>query len=65
MITLTGWVVVATLNGQQTFDQQKVYKTPEECYIGLHWPKDENDNGKYQCFYIEGKPVSFEIKVKK
>ncbi|XKX17514.1 hypothetical protein MVUOKPPV_CDS0117 [Klebsiella phage phi1_175008] len=63
MITLTGWVVVATLNGKSEIDNSHVYKTPGECYVALHWPTTEGDKTKYQCFYIEGKPVEFEVKV--
>lgn len=65
MITVTGWVVLATLNGNVTIDSKTVFKAPEDCYNFLVvWPRDEGDKTKYQCFYIEGQPVEFEVKVK-
>lgn len=65
MITITGWVVLATLNGNVTIDSKTVFKAPEDCYNSLVlWPRDEGDKTKYQCFYIEGQPVEFEVKVK-
>lgn len=36
MVTLSGWIVVATLNGKQEIDQSTIYKTPGECYVALH-----------------------------
>lgn len=64
MITLTGWVVVATLNGKSKFENRAIYKDPVDCYAALNWaPGVEGDKTKYQCFYIEGKPVEFEVKV--
>lgn len=62
MISLAGYVVIATLNGKQEIHNERVYKTPGECYVSLHWPKDEDDKAKYECFYIEGKPVKIEAK---
>ena len=65
MITITGWVVLATLNGNVTIDSKTVFKAPEDCYTSLVlWPRDEGDKTKYQCFYSEGQPVEFEVKVK-
>lgn len=63
MITLTGWIVIATLNGKSEIDNSRLYKTPRDCYVALNWPKTEGDKAKYECFYIEGKPVDFEVKV--
>lgn len=62
MVTLSGWIVVATLNGKQEIDQSTIYKTPGECYVALHWPTTEGDKASYNCFYIEGKPVKLEVK---
>lgn len=62
MITLVGWVVVSTLNGAKNIENEKIYQNPGDCYVALHWPKVEGDKAKYECFYIEGKPVKMEVK---
>lgn len=64
MITLVGWVVVATLNGKHEIDQSQIYNSPGECYVALHWPTTSGDKAKYECFYIEAKPVKMEVVVK-
>lgn len=65
MIPVAGWVVLATLNGNVTMETKNIFKAPEDCYNSLvTWPRDEDDKAEYQCFYIEGKPVEFEVKVK-
>lgn len=65
MISVAGWVVLATLNGNVTVETKTVFKVPEDCYNSLvAWPRDEGDKAEYQCFYIEAQPVEFEVKVK-
>lgn len=66
MLSLAGWVVVQILDGEMKIAGESIYNKSSDCYNSLVVKRafgvDADNKDRFQCFFIEGKEVKFELK---